>query len=654
MKFRGGTTPESRGPSAITLRAIVLGVLLILATNIWGATSEHYLRSSYVGVGVLSMSVFLPFLLTVIVLNVLLKALRGYASVQVVPLSPGELIVVFIMAFAGNSAGWSAWMVACLATPYYFATSENQWAEYFHEHIPKWLVPSSEGNAMEWFYGGLPEAGTMPWEVWAVPLFWWFTLILASITASACLVSIMRRQWVEQERLAFPLCRVPVIMTQGSDDGRLLPEFMRGKVFWIGFSIPMFVILWNVASYFNPQFPRIPIGHVRYMRLARYFPAVRMRVNFFLIGLGYLANLDVLFSIWFFHFLALVQIGLYNRFGVQIGPASYWSHPWWLVRFQGTGGYVVMSAWALWLARKHVSRIAKLAWTGEPHERDGEELMSPRAALLGFVGSCVFVAFWFRCAGITWVLLLLYMLIAFLFSIGVAKFIAESGLVYLGWPFSARQFAIFLLGTANCTPGALTAMSVCAARGIFGIVGFAHIAKLGEHLRCNRRALVGVMAGATLLGCVVAVGLALYLGYTYGAYNTGHWTYVRGNVYHYNRLVKYIKASEGPDWAKNWLVLGGASLTAAMMFMRYHFPWFHLHPLGFTIATMWPVRTSAVSILIVWFAKLVLLKIGGIQLARKALPFFIGILIGYSLGVGISFAVDAVWFPGAGHWVHAW
>jgi len=115
---------EPRNP--ITLRAVIIGILLIFVNNIWGATSEHYLRSSWVGVGVLSMSVFFPFLLTVIALNALFKALRRYFGSAVEPLSPGELIVIFIMPFAGNSAGWSAWMVACLGAPYYFATSENQ------------------------------------------------------------------------------------------------------------------------------------------------------------------------------------------------------------------------------------------------------------------------------------------------------------------------------------------------------------------------------------------------------------------------------------------------------------------------------------------------------------------------------------------------
>ena len=40
-----GLGSEARG--AITSRAVIIGILLILVCNIWGATSEHYLRSSY-------------------------------------------------------------------------------------------------------------------------------------------------------------------------------------------------------------------------------------------------------------------------------------------------------------------------------------------------------------------------------------------------------------------------------------------------------------------------------------------------------------------------------------------------------------------------------------------------------------------------------
>jgi hypothetical protein len=43
------------------------------------------------------------------------------------------------------------------------------------------------------------------------------------------------------------------------------------------------------------------------------------------------------------------------------------------------------------------------------------------------------------------------------------------------------------------------------------------------------------------------------------------------------------------------------------------------------------------------------MRFGGIELYRKAAPFFIGLIVGYFLGVGISFVVDVAFFPGNGH-----
>ena len=53
-------------------------------------------------------------------------------------------------------------------------------------------------------------------------------------------------------------------------------------------------------------------------------------------------------------------------------------------------------------------------------------------------------------------------------------------------------------------------------------------------------------------------------------------------------------------------------------------------------------------------AKSTILSLGGINGYRRARPLFLGLLIGYVLGVGVSFVVDAALFMGDGHMVHRW
>ncbi|HCQ03957.1 MAG TPA: hypothetical protein DIT99_26150 [Candidatus Latescibacteria bacterium] len=66
------------------------------------------------------------------------------------------------------------------------------------------------------------------------------------------------------------------------------------------------------------------------------------------------------------------------------------------------------------------------------------------------------------------------------------------------------------------------------------------------------------------------------------------------------------------------------------------------------------VRVYQFSAFLAWLIKLLVLRIGGVSLYHKTKPFFLGLLIGYTTGIGISALVDAVWFPGDGHWVHGW
>ena len=46
------------------------------------------------------------------------------------------------------------------------------------------------------------------------------------------------------------------------------------------------------------------------------------------------------------------------------------------------------------------------------------------------------------------------------------------------------------------------------------------------------------------------------------------------------------------------------------------------------------------------------MKIGGVVLYRRFQPFALGLVVGWAVGVGISFAVDIIWFPGQGHMIH--
>ena len=118
--------------------------------------------------------------------------------------------------------------------------------------------------------------------------------------------------------------------------------------------------------------------------------------------------------------------------------------------------------------------------------------------------------------------------------------------------------------------------------------------------------------------------------------------------------MRHIRNPAGPD-ATRLLFLGiGAVGMFVLSFLKYRFPWWPLHPIGFCIGGGEVIAYCAFSLFLTWLIKVIILKVGGITLFRRARPFFLGLLLGYVLGVGLSFGVDAIWFPRHGHMIHHW
>ena len=55
---------------------------------------------------------------------------------------------------------------------------------------------------------------------------------------------------------------------------------------------------------------------------------------------------------------------------------------------------------------------------------------------------------------------------------------------------------------------------------------------------------------------------------------------------------------------------------------------------------------------VAWAIKTVLLRVGGVTLYRRAAPVFLGLTIGCFTGIALSQVVDAMWFPGLGHFIY--
>ena len=86
----------------------------------------------------------------------------------------------------------------------------------------------------------------------------------------------------------------------------------------------------------------------------------------------------------------------------------------------------------------------------------------------------------------------------------------------------------------------------------------------------------------------------------------------------------------------------GAAEAGLLTYMRARFVGWPFHP----AAVAFPVRLYGFSPLLVWLAKSIVLRYGGVRLYRGSLPFCYGIIVGYLVGVGLSTLVDAIGFRG--------
>ncbi|MCH8294342.1 hypothetical protein IH992_24940 [Candidatus Poribacteria bacterium] len=77
----------------------------------------------------------------------------------------------------------------------------------------------------------------------------------------------------------------------------------------------------------------------------------------------------------------------------------------------------------------------------------------------------------------------------------------------------------------------------------------------------------------------------------------------------------------------------GLALTFLLMFMRMRFLWWPLHPAGYALSTNFGIDYIWSCLVISSITKWCILAYGGVGTYRKAIPFFLGVILGeYCMG----------------------
>jgi hypothetical protein len=654
----GTEQPDAARQTRITARSLILGLVTAAAIAWYGNAGEMVLH-----VGSLVKSNFPVSLILFFTVWICINMIIARAAPSAV-LSTTELMVIFGMTWIAGmmpGVGWMGYLIGYLPAPHFFATPENRWSDLFIDELPRWAFVEPSPGVMDRFYFGLQKGEAIPWGSWVMPVGWWFAGALAMSCAAFFVTVIFHRQWADAERLTYPLVSFPEEMTEGFDEGHRIPKIFKTPVFWFGFAWTAGVICWNIITFWYPQVPRITLFdsiNTKAMTVARNFPPVYLRVLPLVIGLGYLCSLELLFSFWFFGLLAVVKVGVMTRTGFNVGMPGQPAAGNAIVNLESHGAMTILVVWSLWIARHHLLHVWRRVREGG---YDDGVPVSYRTAVLGLAMCAAYIFGFFVATGLSMWMAVMQMALMFIAYFCVAKYIAASGFGYLvpvggkgGWWIKE------VMGTAAMDVRHLIGITLLNSSAFFGGGRLQTVQMLPHHMKAmdrirERRAWVGgIVFAAFTLGFAVSAVTIIYYCYDRSALFLRSWTLWEGPHGLFNGMAASVSAAERTvfDPQKLGVWLFGAGEAAVLSLMRLRFSWWPLHPLGLAFQYTTGPRYYALSILMVWAAKLAIVRLGGPAMYEKAKPFFYGTVIGYCVGIGIVQVVDLIWFPGSGHGFH--
>ena len=620
-------------PAAIgSWKAFLLGAVCV-AISVYFVTEAEVVLST-VRIGYLQLP---PIAVAMLLLVLALKKLLPFLK-----LSSSDVLLVYCMTLVGvmvSSHGVVEKMVPGLISLNQFTNASNNWHGLFDPHILPRMVAYDPGNGhlqpvASDYYNGVPRSRSVPWTLWALPVLNWGVLVFLVLFAFLCLTAILRKQWVDNERLSFPLTQLPIALVEGGDK-----PLLGNRLTWLGVLLPLIVFGVKQAHQISPQVPDIPLSFVLNDSLQFPLSAVfytPVTISFAAIGLFYLLPVDILFSLWFFFLLTRVQQLVFISYNVPT-PGMPTMPTLLFTGYQTLGAYFVITGYLVWTARVHLASVWAVV-RGKEKQVDTDEILPYRAAVIGLFGSLLAGTVWLCLMGMSWWLALGELLVyVFVIALVLARSTAEAGMLMTETTFRPvdiiRMVApLHLLGTVN-----LTLLAFCDnlfTRDLRGLVltGMLDSAKISDSAQVPRRRLAGLLSAGVFLAFVLAVTLNIWFPYHEGANKMDGYLEQYSPVSFWSDYGHYMVPSGADNTQQPWQMPVGAGLgvlvTLLLIVMRAAFFWWPFHPLGYALAGSWTTIVFWFPCLVAWLCKTLSLRYGGLSFFTKARPFFLGMILG--------------------------
>ena len=228
-------------------------------------------------------------------------------------LNNAEISTLYIMlAIASSVAGHDMMEILMPILPHaaWFASAENEWAELFHKYVPQWLAIKEQSKLVDYYCG---ESTFYMWEhasLWLTPVLWWTVFIVVLVSILLCFNLLLRKLWIEHEKLSYPIIQLPLELTNNDFAGHLF----RNRLMWMGFIAAGGIDVINGLHFLYPTVPTLggrlyDIGPLFTEKPWNAIGWTPVAVYPFIIGLSFFIPLDLSFSCWFF-----IYFGKFNVF----------------------------------------------------------------------------------------------------------------------------------------------------------------------------------------------------------------------------------------------------------------------------------------------------------------------------------------------------
>ncbi len=620
-------------------RTIIVAFVLLIIANLWVRQGALITLATQAAMAVPPVPA----------LAALLLLYAGFRWLRRVGIGRNEMMGVYAMltlAVALTSGAAMRQFLPHLVAPYYFASPENRFDEFF-DYIPGWMVPHGEEIIRTYFEG--TEAGIVPWGAWIRPLSIWLIFFVAFFGLLMCIALVFRPVWEKDEHLAYPMADLPLMLVGYRK--QLIPKLWTNNLFWVGFGIICLHELLNILNAFNPAisalgmlydlnplFSEHPM-HALQPLVLRYQPLV--------FGMTYFMPSDIVISTLFFYFIYLKGLSFY---GVVTGI----DRPQFPHRMKHAMGAMIGITLVVIYGARH--RIANVF--GRLTGRNEGSKVLPVALI---VCAAVIFGFWLM-AGMKWWIILAYYGLILSSAIGYMRGRAETGYPH-HWikPLDQeRDTLIDFLGSERLAPGgnfaSLTMLSMqhwmsrgyTPQLGAFPLEAF----KMTGEMKIDVRKMVLLMMVAVVLGSVVSWWMHIDTAYDLGSNVLEGGTTAGGArvglaLQAYNTLTGWMRGHQEPDVWSQREILAPLFITIGLAVVRRIFIQFPLHPMGFVFAGTGAAINGWGMLALTQTIKSLTLRIGGMGAYNRLMPFFLGVIVGHMFAAGFVWGLLAT-FGGEG------